>query len=45
MPGKLRGTRHTGRNNAVKFSQLSLAGQCKKCVQYDFKFTPVYRDI
>ena len=40
--GKLRGTRHIGRNSAVKSSQLSRAGQYKKSVQYDFKFTPVY---
>ena len=30
-----------GRNSSVKFSQLSWPGQYKKCVQYDFKFTPV----
>ena len=41
-PGKLRGTPHKGRNSAVKSSQLSWAGQHKKCVQYDFKFTSVY---
>ena len=28
-------------NSAVKFIQLSRAGQYKKCVQYDFKFTTV----
>ena len=44
MPGKLRGTRHKGRNSAVQSRHLSWAGQCKKCVQYDFKFTPVYSD-
>ena len=44
-PGKLWGTLHKGRNSAVQSSQLSLAGQYKKCVQYDFKFTPVYCDL
>ena len=41
MPVKLRGTQHKGRNSAVKSSQLSWAGQYKKFVQYDFKFTSV----
>ena len=41
-PGKLRRTRHKGRNGAVKSIQVRLAGQYKKCVQYGFKFTPVY---
>ena len=39
-----RETRHIGRYNAVQSSQLIRAGQYNKCVQYDFKFTPVYRD-
>ena len=39
IPGKLRGTRHKGRNSAVKFSHLSWARQNKKCLQYDFMFT------
>ena len=33
--GKLRGTQRKGRYSAVKSSQLSWAGQYKKCVQYD----------
>ena len=40
-PGKLRGTRHKGRNSAVKSNQLSFAGQYKKFVQYNFKLTLV----
>ena len=44
-PGKQRGTPHKGRNSAVKFNQLSWAGQYNKCAQYDFKFTSVYSDI
>ena len=36
------GKRHKGRNSAVQSSLLSWAGQYKKCVQYNFKFTPVY---
>ena len=36
---KLRGPRRKGRNSAVKSSQPSWAGQYKKCVQYDVKFT------
>ena len=36
-PGKLRGAQHKGRHSVVKSSQLSWAGQYKKCVQYDFK--------
>ena len=38
---KFRGTQHKGGNTAVQSSQLSWAGQCKKCVQYDFKLTSV----
>ena len=40
--GKLRGRRHKGRNSAVQCSKLSWTGQYNKCVQYDFRFTPVY---
>ena len=40
--GKLGGTRHKGRNSAVKSIQSSWTGQYEKCVQYDFKFTSVY---
>ena len=36
---KLRGLQCKCRYGAVKSSQLSCAGQYKKCVQYDFKFT------
>ena len=32
---KQRGRRHTGQNSAAKSSQLSLAEQYQKCVQYD----------
>ena len=42
---KLRRTRRKGRNSAVKSSQLSWAGQNKKCVEYDFKFTSVYSEL
>ena len=31
-----------GRYSAVKSSKLSWAGQYKKCVQYDFKYTVEY---
>ena len=44
-PGKLRGTKHKGRNSAVQSSQFSWAGQYKKCVQYDFQFTLEYSDM
>ena len=37
--GELREKRPKSRNSALKTSQLSWAGQYKKCVQYDFKFT------
>ena len=40
--GKHRGTWHKGQNSLVKSSEPSWAGKFKKCVQYDFKFTPVY---
>ena len=43
--GKLRETRHKGRNSTVNQCQHFRAGQYKKCVQYDFKFTPVYLAI
>ena len=33
-----------GRYSAVMFSQLSWAGQYKKCVQYDFQFTLEYSE-
>ena len=36
---------HKGQNSAVKSSQLSWAGQYKKWVQYDFKFTLEYSEI
>ena len=41
---KLRGTQRKSRYNVVKSSQLSWAGQYKKCVQYDFKFTSEYSE-
>ena len=42
---KLRGTRRKGRYSAVKSSQFIWSGQYKKCVQYDFKFTPENRHV
>ena len=39
---KLRGTWLKGQNSLVKSSKLSWAGQYKKYVQYNFKFTSVY---
>ena len=42
MQSKPRGTQRKGRYSAVKSSQLSWAGQYKKCVQYDLKFTSEY---
>ena len=42
---KLRGKKRKGRYSEVKSSQLSWAGQYKKCVQYDFKFSSEYSDI
>ena len=33
-PGKLRGTRHKGRNNALKSSQSRWTGQYTKCIQF-----------
>ena len=39
---KLSLTQRKGRYSAVRFSQLSRAGQYKKCVQYDFQFTSEY---
>ena len=42
--GKLRGTQRKGRYSAVKSSQLSWAGQYKKCLQYNFKFTSDYSE-
>ena len=42
---RLRGTWRRGRNSGVKYSQLSWAGQYKKCVQYAFKCTSVYSDM
>ena len=36
---KLSVTRRKGRNSTVKSCQLSWAGQYKKCIQYNFKFT------
>ena len=41
---KLRGTRRIGRFSAVKSSQLSCAGQDKKCKQYNIKLTLEYSD-
>ena len=41
---KLRGTQRKGGYNALKSSQHSWAGQCKKCVQYEFKFTSEHSD-
>ena len=41
--GKLRWTRHKGRNSAVQSIQLTWTGQYKKYVQYKFKFT-MYSD-
>ena len=40
--GKLRGIRHKDRISAVQSSQSRGTEQCKKCVQYDFKFTSIY---
>ena len=37
-------TQSKGRYSAVISSQLSWAGQYKKCVQYNFKFTPEYSE-
>ena len=42
---KLSVTQRKGRYSAVKSSQLSWAGQYKKCVQYDFKFTSEYSEM
>ena len=39
---KLRETQCKGRYSSVKSIQLSWAGQYKKCVQSDFKFTSEY---
>ena len=39
---KHRGTLRRVRCSAVKSSQLSLAGQYKMCVQFDFNFTSEY---
>ena len=45
ITGKLRGTGRKGLNSPVHGPvNLSAAGQYKICVQYDFKFTPVYSD-
>ena len=44
-PGELRKIWHKGLISAVKSSQLSWAGQYKKCVQYDFKFTLEYSAV
>ena len=41
---KLRGTQCKGRNSVVKSSQVSWAGQYKKCVQHDFKFSSEYSE-
>ena len=43
---KLRGTQRKSLciQHAVKSSQLIWTGQYKKCVQYNFKFPPVYSD-
>ena len=42
---KLNVRQRKGRYSAVKSSQLSWAGQYKKCVQYDFPFTSEYNDM
>ena len=43
--GKLRGLRHKGWISAVQSSQSWWRGQCKKGVQYDFKFTLIYSEM
>ena len=43
--GKPRSTLPKGRHSAAESSQLRRAGQYKRYVQYNFKFTSVYSDI
>ena len=42
---KLIVTQRKGRTSAIQSSQLSWAGQYKKCVQYDFQFSSKYSAV
>ena len=41
---KARKTRHKGRNSAAQAVEPNWTRQHKKCVQYNFKFIPVYSE-